>query len=138
MKVSRSTSIFELFKTEQHHTHNECWLVTGSNQASFYSFSSAISYARCDPTKGYHWEFPNDKSPKVHKKQPSQKEEPSDVQRRKVDSLLMDLVRKFPPKAFARKVSTPLTVVVIWKDTLPLFFYHRMETNHLLVRKYTL
>lgn len=68
-------------------------------------FSAAISYARYDPTKGYQWEFPNSKSYDSHvKKQPSQKEEPSDAQRRKVDNLLTDLVRKFPPKAFARKV----------------------------------
>lgn len=67
--------------------------------------SSAISYARYDPTKGYQWEFPNNKSAEVgEKKQPSQKEEPSDPQRRRVDNLLTDLVRKFPPKAFSRKV----------------------------------
>ena len=68
-------------------------------------FHSAISYARYDPTKGYHWEFPNNKSPEIgEKKQQSQREEPSDPQRRRVDSLLTDLVRKFPPKAFSRKV----------------------------------
>lgn len=76
-------------------------------------FRSAISYARYDPTKGYHWQFPNNKSAEVgEKKQPSQKEEPSDPQRRRVDSLLADLVRKFPPKAFSRKVSTTRVVNV--------------------------
>ena len=69
--------------------------------------SAAISYARCDPTKGYYWEFPNDKSTEEHeKKQTGQKEEPSDTQRRKVDYLLTDLVKRFPPKAFAKKVKS--------------------------------
>ena len=58
------------------------------------------------------------------KKQTSQKEEPSDVQRRKVDNLLTDLVRKFPPKAFARKVSE---LGAVKDSVLNCFFYLHVQ-----------
>lgn len=66
----------------------------------------ATSYARYDPSKGYYWEFPNDPSSENSSNQTSKPkhEEPNDTQRKRVDILLGDLVKKFPPKAFARKV----------------------------------
>ena len=103
-------------------------------------FRSAISYARYDPTKGYQWEFPNNKTAEVggEKKQQSQKEEPSDPQRRRVDSLLADLVRKFPPRAFSRKVHRILyiaaLILTMWLTFSPfLSLLVRMEGNQLLV-----
>ena len=68
-----------------------------------------ISYERYDPSKGYSWKFPNETSKEgkegVSSKALSQFEQPSEEQRRKVDRLLTDLVQKFPPKAFGRRVS---------------------------------
>ena len=40
-------------------------------------------------------------------KKPGTDEEPREAQRKKVDNLLTELVKKFPPKAFAGKVYTP-------------------------------
>lgn len=90
----------------------------------------ANSYARYDPSKGYYWEFPDDKPAGGHmdtasgfllilflpslllaadkdQKKPGTDEEPREAQRKKVDNLLTELVKKFPPKAFAGKVHTP-------------------------------
>lgn len=69
------------------------------------SLATATSYARYDPSKGYYWEFPNDPSSKSSSTEASKpkQEEPSDIQRKRVDMILGDLIKKFPPKAFARK-----------------------------------
>ena len=68
---------------------------------------TATSYARYDPSKGYYWEFPNDPSSEKSSQKASKpkQEEPDNTQRKRVDLLLGDLVKKFPPKAFARKVT---------------------------------
>ena len=90
-----------------------------------YLCSSAISYARYDPSKGHYWEFPDDKktgqlpfslskmaaispSPSLDKdkKRPRGEDEPREAQRKKVDVLLSELVKKFPPKAFIGKVQS--------------------------------
>ena len=74
---------------------------------------------RYNPSRGYYWEFPDDQ-PKLKGKEEgegaggggggakqsagsSKEEQPSEGQRRRVDTLLSELMRKFPPKAFAAK-----------------------------------
>ena len=65
-----------------------------------------LSHSRYDPNRGYFWEFPEEKSSQEAKETPVSQhpEEPTDLQRRRVDNLLNDLIKKFPPKAFAKKV----------------------------------
>ncbi|XP_076098532.1 mediator of RNA polymerase II transcription subunit 6-like [Mytilus galloprovincialis] len=63
------------------------------------AFVEAQSFSRYTPSKGYWWEFSDqeDKSEKSDSKE--KKEEPSSVfQRQRVDLLLGELARKFPPK----------------------------------------
>ena len=66
-----------------------------------------LSHSRYDPNRGYYWEFSDDKTQTQKDSHTStlvHPEEPTEPQRRKVDCLLSDLLKKFPPKAFARKV----------------------------------
>lgn len=83
-----------------------------------------MSYVKYDCDSGYKWNFPGDTSGTVtcvtcfgqHKlllidEQPQDKvasetqEEPSEHQRRRVDNLLLELVRRYPLKTVASKVS---------------------------------
>ncbi|KAK3587429.1 hypothetical protein CHS0354_007915 [Potamilus streckersoni] len=66
------------------------------------AFEEAHSYARYHPSRGYWWEFhdkeDSDKSDVKEKK----KDEPSSIfQRQRVDLLLGELAKKFPPKFVA-------------------------------------
>jgi mediator of RNA polymerase II transcription subunit 6 len=63
------------------------------------AFDECISFTRYHPSKGYTWEFKEkqDAEEKVVKKE--KKEEPSSLfQRQRVDMLLVELSKKFPPK----------------------------------------
>ncbi|KAK3093765.1 hypothetical protein FSP39_019960, partial [Pinctada imbricata] len=64
------------------------------------SFEEAQSYSRYHPSKGYWWEFSEkDQAEKKDAKEKKKKEEPSSVfQRQRVDHLLGELAKKFPPK----------------------------------------
>jgi mediator of RNA polymerase II transcription subunit 6 len=67
------------------------------------AFEEVSSYAKYHASKGYSWDFSANKSisekAKIQpKKETTTKEEPSSIfQRKRVDMLLAELVRKFPP-----------------------------------------
>ncbi|KAL7306702.1 hypothetical protein TKK_0001374 [Trichogramma kaykai] len=62
------------------------------------AFEEASSFSRYNPNKGYFWDFGNKGS--TTKNDSVVKEEPSTLfQRQRVDMLLGDLTRKFPPPA---------------------------------------
>ncbi|XP_069494965.1 mediator of RNA polymerase II transcription subunit 6 isoform X4 [Ambystoma mexicanum] len=63
------------------------------------SFDEAMSYCRYHPSKGYWWHFKDQEERDKAKPKSKKKEEPSSFfQRQRVDSLLLDLRQKFPPK----------------------------------------
>lgn len=63
------------------------------------AFEEAISYSKYHPSKGYWWEFKDHESSDKPKSKDKNKEEPSSMfQRRRVDVLLSELSKKFPPK----------------------------------------
>ncbi|XP_014785185.1 mediator of RNA polymerase II transcription subunit 6 isoform X1 [Octopus bimaculoides] len=64
------------------------------------AFTEALSYARYHPSKGYWWEFKDkEETEKSKVKDTKKKEEPSSVfQRQRVDLLLSELSKKFPPR----------------------------------------
>lgn len=65
------------------------------------AFEEAQSYSRYHPSKGYWWEFKDQEEPEAPeaKDKNKKKEEPSSVfQRQRVDLLLGELSKKFPPK----------------------------------------
>ena len=69
------------------------------------AFDEARLYSRYHPSKGYSWEFketetkdPEEESKKSKKKEKAKEETSSLFQRQRVDILLTDLTRKFPPK----------------------------------------
>lgn len=68
------------------------------------AFSEAISYSRYHPSKGYWWQFTEDKAEEkrnVSKKRKKKKEDPGSIfQCRRVDQLLADLSMKFPHKYY--------------------------------------
>nr|CAG4652186.1 EOG090X0E0D [Triops cancriformis] len=68
------------------------------------AFDEAVSFSQYHPSKGYWWEFKDkDANDKDSKKKEKLKEEPSSLfQRQRVDMLLAELTKKFPPK-----VATP-------------------------------
>lgn len=71
------------------------------------AFDECLSYSRYHPSKGYTWEF-KDKEFEDKAAKKSKKEEPSSVfQRQRVDMLLGDLSRKFPPKYAALMPPNP-------------------------------
>lgn len=76
------------------------------------AFEEAHSYMRYHPTKGYTWDFARDQGDKetsknVDKKKNKAKEETSSAfQRARVDLLLGELMKKFPPKAVQSALST--------------------------------
>lgn len=63
------------------------------------AFNEASMYSRYHPSKGYWWEFKDTESSDKSKSKEKHKEEPGSVfQRRRVDILLGELAKKFPPK----------------------------------------
>lgn len=70
------------------------------------AFDETLSYMRYHPTRGYSWEFSKDQVDRDKKDAANgdkSKDNPKDdvtsnFQRRKVDLLLPELVKKFPPK----------------------------------------
>lgn len=70
------------------------------------AFDETLSYMRFHPTRGYSWEFSKDqidREKKVVLNSEKSKDNPkedvtSNFQRRKVDLLLPELMKKFPPK----------------------------------------
>lgn len=70
-----------------------------------------VSYSRYDPNRGYYWEFP-DETANGKKDSASDSllrpDDPGETQRRRVDHLLNDLLKKFPPRVFSKKVCTAL------------------------------
>lgn len=91
--------------------------------------AAVLSLARYDPNRGYHWEFPGDTAAEQNKKDTRttqlRHDEPEESQRRRVDTLLSDLLKKFPPKIFAKKVKLKLandTIIIIC-------VVYRMEEN---------
>ncbi|KAG8183809.1 hypothetical protein JTE90_027734 [Oedothorax gibbosus] len=78
------------------------------------AFDEAVSYSHYHPSKGYWWEFKDhEKKEKV-----KTKEEPgSAFQRRRVDVLLSELAKKFPPKMPSppqlEKQTTEETVAIV-------------------------
>ncbi|XP_070578978.1 mediator of RNA polymerase II transcription subunit 6-like [Ptychodera flava] len=67
------------------------------------AFDEVISYAKYHPSKGYWWEFKG-KDNETEKTTQKKKEERSSIfQRQRVDVLLEELARKFPPKVIQAK-----------------------------------
>ncbi|XP_045460354.1 mediator of RNA polymerase II transcription subunit 6 [Harmonia axyridis] len=63
------------------------------------SFEEASSFSRYHPSKGYFWDFKSQRNgnEKLKTKEEKPKEEPSSLfQRKRVDMLLGELIRKFP------------------------------------------
>ncbi|XP_069117210.1 mediator of RNA polymerase II transcription subunit 6-like isoform X3 [Argopecten irradians] len=77
---------------------NSRLLNTLSNLKS--AFDEAQSFSKYHPSKGYWWEFKDqENSDKKDSKDKKKKEEPSSMfQRQRVDLLLGELSKKFPPK----------------------------------------
>nr|XP_016853750.1 PREDICTED: mediator of RNA polymerase II transcription subunit 6 isoform X1 [Anolis carolinensis] len=68
------------------------------------AFEEAMSYCRYHPSKGYWWHFKDQEERDKAKPKAKKKEEPSSIfQRHRVDSLLLDLRNKFPPKFVQQK-----------------------------------
>ncbi|XP_002731302.1 mediator of RNA polymerase II transcription subunit 6-like isoform X2 [Saccoglossus kowalevskii] len=68
------------------------------------SFNEARSYSRYYPSKGYWWEFKESEQADKAKKKNKTKEEPSSFfQRQRVDVLLGELAKKYPPKVVQMK-----------------------------------
>lgn len=67
------------------------------------AFEEAQSFSRYHPSKGYWWDFnQQDQTDKEDKKKKKKKEEPGSLfQRQRVDLLLGELAKKFPPKFVA-------------------------------------
>jgi len=65
------------------------------------AFDEAHSYARFHPSKGYYWEFNKEKEEKIEtakdKKKAKKEEASSFFQRERVDLLLGELAKKYPP-----------------------------------------
>lgn len=72
------------------------------------AFDEATSYSRYHPNKGYSWDFSKtaaEKAKPKEKKEEKKKEEPSSMfQRQRVDMLLVDFLRKFPPPQVAQAI----------------------------------
>lgn len=66
------------------------------------AFEEAQSFSRYHPSKGYWWDFnQQEESDKVDKKDKKKEEPGSFFQRQRVDLLLGELAKKFPPKFVA-------------------------------------
>jgi len=62
------------------------------------AFDECQSYSRYHPSKGYSWEFKEKQEEKAGKKDKKKDEPGSAFQRRRMDMLLVELSKKFPPK----------------------------------------
>ncbi|XP_078000093.1 mediator of RNA polymerase II transcription subunit 6-like [Glandiceps talaboti] len=68
------------------------------------AFDEAISFSKYHPSKGYWWEFKDREQETEKTKKKKKKEELSSFfQRQRVDVLLGELARKFPPKVVQAK-----------------------------------
>ncbi|XP_069064903.1 mediator of RNA polymerase II transcription subunit 6 [Pleurodeles waltl] len=82
------------------------------------AFDEAMSYCRYHPSKGYWWHFKDQEERDKAKPKSKKKEEASSFfQRQRVDSLLLDLRQKFPPKFVQQKPGEkPVAVDQIKKE----------------------
>jgi len=63
------------------------------------AFDECLSYSQYHPSKGYTWDFKGKFDPEEKGTKKEHKEEPSSIfQRQRVDMLLVELSKKFPPK----------------------------------------
>jgi len=62
------------------------------------AFDECQSYSRYHPSKGYSWEFKDKQEEKSDKKDKKKDEPGSAFQRHRMDMLLVELSKKFPPK----------------------------------------
>ncbi|XP_063040685.1 mediator of RNA polymerase II transcription subunit 6 isoform X2 [Engraulis encrasicolus] len=85
------------------------------------SFDEAMSYCRYHPSKGYWWHFKDQEEREKTKPKTKKKEEPSSFfQRQRVDALLLDLQKKFPPTYYQPKPGEkPVPVEVKKEADLP-------------------
>ncbi|XP_003386493.1 PREDICTED: mediator of RNA polymerase II transcription subunit 6-like [Amphimedon queenslandica] len=67
------------------------------------AFEEAQSYARYGPSQGYYWKFPGDSEETTSQTTSKTKNEPSEMQRKRVDGLLLELIKQFPPKVVQPK-----------------------------------
>ncbi|KAG8560860.1 hypothetical protein GDO81_015164 [Engystomops pustulosus] len=82
------------------------------------AFDEAMSYCRYHPSKGYWWHFKDQEERDKAKPKTKKKEEASSFfQRQRVDSLLLELRHKFPPKFIQQKTGEkPVPVEQIKKE----------------------
>lgn len=82
------------------------------------AFDEAMSYCRYHPSKGYWWHFKDQEERDKAKPKCKKTEEASSFfQRQRVDSLLLDLRQKFPPKFVQQKAGEkPIAVDQIKKE----------------------
>lgn len=72
------------------------------------AFEEAQSFSRYHPSKGYWWDFNQQDDSEKSEKKDKKKEEPgSFFQRQRVDLLLGELAKKFPPKFVAPTQPVP-------------------------------
>ncbi|KAG8453957.1 hypothetical protein GDO86_000545 [Hymenochirus boettgeri] len=85
------------------------------------AFDEALSYCRYHPSKGYWWHFKDQEERDKAKPKTKKKEEASSLfQRQRVDSLLLELRQKFPPKFIQQKPGEkPIPVEHIKKEAEP-------------------
>jgi len=62
------------------------------------AFDECLSYTRYHPSKGYSWEFKEKDDDQSSKKREGAVDPSSIFQRQRVDVLLMELGKKFPPR----------------------------------------
>ncbi|XP_006004628.1 mediator of RNA polymerase II transcription subunit 6 isoform X2 [Latimeria chalumnae] len=80
------------------------------------AFDEALSYCRYHPSKGYWWHFKDQEETDKAKPKIKKKEEPSSLfQRQRVDTLLLDLRQKFPPKFVQKPGEKPVQVEQVKK-----------------------
>ena len=63
------------------------------------AFDECLSYTRYHPSKGYSWEFKDKDEDKSSKKKEKAADPSSLFQRQRVDMLLIELNKKFPPRS---------------------------------------
>lgn len=80
------------------------------------AFDETLTYMRYHPTRGYSWEFGKDHGDREKKeaangdksKDKPKEDATSNFQRRKVDLLLPELMKKFPPKVVATNTTNEI------------------------------
>lgn len=79
------------------------------------SFEDASSFSRYHPSKGYYWDFKSQRlgADKAKPKDEKPREEPSSLfQRKRVDMLLGELLKKFPLPTPVQPKTTPVPVKI--------------------------